>query len=286
MDIKSLRAEFLKRLLPIYEKDEVLSFFYMLSEKIIGLNRVNVAINLNKKLSQEEQISFDKAVVRLVSQEPIQYIIGESCFFGLTFLVNGDVLIPRPETEELVDWILKDQLDKSESISILDIGTGSGCIAISLAKNLPKAKVYAVDISESALSMAKKNAVRNDVDITFVHADILETQELFQYFDVIVSNPPYVRDLEKKEIKSNVLDNEPHKALFVSDKNPLVFYEKIVNLAGKKLKSNGLLYFEINQYLGIETKKMIEDHGFDSVYMRKDINGNDRMICAQVNKVL
>jgi release factor glutamine methyltransferase len=192
-------------------------------------------------------------------------------------------LIPRQETEELVDWVLKDQIPDKKPITILDIGTGSGCIAISLAKKIPEAKIYAIDISEQAIQVARENAKRNRVDVTFIKADILEIKDLFQDFDIIVSNPPYVRELEKKEMKPNVLNNEPQQALFVSDNEPLLFYKKITDLAREKLRENGSLYFEINQYLGLETKSMIESKGFKSVEVRKDLYDNERMIRACLN---
>lgn len=210
---------------------------------------------------------------------PIQYLLGKTSFYGLDFEVNENVLIPRPETEELVDWILESQKSKAESrkLKILDIGTGSGCIAVSLAKNLSDAKVFAIDVSEKALATAKKNAEINAVEITFISQNILETQDLGQKFDIIVSNPPYVRHLEKEEIKKNVLDNEPHLALFVEDNDALIFYRKIAELAQKNLSSSGQLYFEINQYLGKEMIELLETMNFKNVELRKDIYGNDRM---------
>ncbi|MBG6132079.1 release factor glutamine methyltransferase [Aquimarina sp. EL_43] len=283
MKIKDLRANFTNSLSGIYDSEEILSFFYILSEEILGLKRVDVAMCLDKTLTVNEKTNFDNAIKRLEKQEPIQYIIGETYFFGIPFIVNEHVLIPRPETEELVDWILKDQKKEKQSITILDIGTGSGCIAISLAKKIPEAKVYAIDISEKAIQVAKENARKNHVEVTFINADVLEIEDLFQDFDIIVSNPPYVRELEKKEMKSNVLDNEPEQALFVSDNEPLLFYEKITDLTKGKLRENGSLYFEINQYLGIETKSMIESKGFKSVEVRKDIYDNERMIRARLN---
>ncbi|EZH72052.1 glutamine methyltransferase [Aquimarina atlantica] len=282
MKIKDLRVSFTNSLSGIYDSEEVLSFFYMLSEEILGLKRVDIAMCLDKILTVNEKASFDTAIKRLEKQEPIQYIIGETYFYGIPFMVNEHVLIPRPETEELVDWILKDQKKGKSSITILDIGTGSGCIAISLAKKIPEAKVYAMDISEEAIQVAKENARKNQVEVTFIKANVLEIEDLFQDFDIIVSNPPYVRELEKKEMKSNVLDNEPEQALFVSDDEPLLFYEKITDLTKRKLKENGSLYFEINQYLSVETKSMIESKGFKSVEVRKDIYDNERMIRARL----
>ncbi|WP_234387169.1 peptide chain release factor N(5)-glutamine methyltransferase [Aquimarina sp. Aq78] len=283
MKIKDLRANFTNSLSRIYDSEEILSFFYILSEEILGFKRVDVAMHLDKILTIEEKANFDKARRRLEKQEPIQYIIGKTYFYGIPFMVNENVLIPRPETEELVDWIIEDQKKDKQSITILDIGTGSGCIAISLAKKIPEAKVYAMDISEQAIQVARDNAKKNQADITFIKADILEVKELFQDFDIIVSNPPYVRELEKKEMRSNVLDNEPQRALFVSDNEPLLFYKKITDLAKEKLKENGGLYFEINQYLGVETKNMIESKGFKSVEVRKDLYDNERMIRACLN---
>ncbi|RKN03348.1 peptide chain release factor N(5)-glutamine methyltransferase [Aquimarina sp. BL5] len=284
MKIKDLRKDFIDALSELYEPEEVLSFFYMLSEKILGLRRVDVAMALDTVISGDKLSDFMNARNRLENQDPIQYIIGDTEFYGLLFKVDQNVLIPRPETEELVDWIIKDYKNKEQSkkLKILDIGTGSGCIAISLAKNLPKADVYAIDVSEEALKIAKANAVYNNVEINFLKEDILRLGELDDVFDIIVSNPPYVRELEKQEMKPNVLENEPHVALFVSDQDPLIFYRTITALAEKSLADEGLLYFEINQYLGIETKNMIKKYGFQSVTLRKDLYNNDRMIRADL----
>jgi release factor glutamine methyltransferase len=214
---------------------------------------------------------------QLKKEIPIQYLLGTTHFYGLEFEVNSAVLIPRPETEELVDWIIQSSKVQSK-LKILDIGTGSGCIAIALAKNLPNAQVFALDVSEQALATAKKNAEKNQVHLSFIHQSILETEDLAQEFDIIVSNPPYVRELEKHEIKNNVLDNEPHLALFVEDNDALIFYRKIAQLAQKNLKSEGQLYFEINQYLGKETLNLLLEMGFKNCELRQDIYGNDRMI--------
>jgi release factor glutamine methyltransferase len=222
-------------------------------------------------------------LVQLKLEIPIQYLLGKTSFYGLDFEVNSAVLIPRPETEELVDWIIQSQKlkVKSQKIKILDIGTGSGCIAVSLAKNIPNAQVFAIDVSEKALATAKKNANLNDVNVTFLHQSILETEDLEQEFDIIVSNPPYVRNLEKKEIKKNVLDNEPHLALFVEDNDALIFYKKIAELAQKNLSNSGQLYFEINQYLGKEMVGLLETMSFKNIELRKDIYENDRMTRAE-----
>ena len=196
----------------------------------------------------------------------------------LEFIVDKNVLIPRPETEDLVRWILKDIKDNRSEINILDIGTGSGCIPITLKKQLPNAKVFALDISDNALKIAMQNAKLNHVQIEFIHANILEIEKLDQKFDIIVSNPPYVRELEKNEMQKNVLKHEPELALFVSDEDPLLFYKKIVEFALQNLKNNGAVYFEINQYLGKETQQLLDSTNFYDIELRQDIFGNDRML--------
>lgn len=242
------------------------------------MSRLDLALDHKRKLSASEEKKFEDALLRLLKHEPIQYIIGETEFFGLKFKVNKNVLIPRPETEELVDWILKDlKSSGKKELSILDIGTGSGCIAISLAKELPNARVSAMDISDGALQIASSNAKMNNVEIDFILQDILKTTELPEKYDLIVSNPPYVRELEKKEMQRNVLENEPEMALYVKDLEPLIFYQKITKLAETGLKQGGSLYFEINQYLGKETAEILSSSGFKS-FSGKDIFGNDRML--------
>nr|WP_315214162.1 peptide chain release factor N(5)-glutamine methyltransferase [uncultured Flavobacterium sp.] len=282
MNIKEYRTQFIQELTLIYDAGEAESFFYLILEEKKQLKRIDLALHPDLVFSEEE-IGVWNAVLEQLKQEiPIQYLLGKTSFYGLDFEVNAAVLIPRPETEELVEWILESQKSKVESqkVKILDIGTGSGCIAISLAKNLPDATVFALDVSEEALATAKKNAENNSVNVTFIHQNILETEDLLQQFDIIVSNPPYVRNLEKEEIKKNVLENEPHLALFVADNDALVFYKKIAQLAQKNLLPNGQLYFEINQYLGKEMVNLLEKMNFKTVDLRKDIYGNDRMTKA------
>ena len=222
-----------------------------------------------------------RAIRELQTAKPIQYILGETEFFSNRFFVNENVLIPRPETEELVDWVLQEYPDKSEKIKILDVGTGSGCIAISLAKALPNAVVTAIDVSEGALKVAKRNAELNSVVTYFLQQDILRIETLPDKYDIIISNPPYVRELEKKEIRHNVLEYEPHLALFVPDNNPLLFYDKIATLAQQTLNPNGSLFFEINQYLGQEMQTLLEQKLFTEITLRQDLFGNDRMIKAK-----
>ena len=253
-------------------------FFRLLGEAYMNMSRIQMSLNLERELTEAELLKFESALQRLLNHEPVQYIIGETEFYGLPMKVDKNVLIPRPETEELVEWVLQDlKTSGVDNPRILDIGTGSGCIAISLAKNIPGAAVTALDVSVGALQVAKANANLNGVSLDFDQIDILEVEKLSVSYDIIVSNPPYVRELEKHEIRPNVLENEPETALFVKDENPLLFYEKITKLAQAGLKENGSLYFEINQYLGVETELLLKKAGFETE-LRKDFLGNDRML--------
>ena len=280
MLIKDYRTYFIETLLPVYDAGEVESFFYLILENKHQLKRVDLALQPNLKFTTSEIELWNAIQEKLQKQIPVQYILGTISFYGLDFMVNENVLIPRPETEELVEWIVNENLniEKLKDLKILDIGTGSGCIAISLAKNLPNAQVFAIDVSEKALATAQKNAESNEVKVTFLEKNILETFDLEQEFDIIVSNPPYVRNLEKVEINKNVLEYEPHLALFVEDDDALIFYKKIAQLAQKNLVENGSLYFEINQYLGKEMILLLEEMQFKNIELKKDIYGNDRMI--------
>lgn len=280
MKIKEYRSRFIQELVPTYEEGEAESFFYLILEAKNQLKRIDLALEPALIFSEDEITFWNWILTQLKLEIPIQYLLGKTSFYGLEFEVNTHVLIPRPETEELVEWIIQSAKHRvqSTSLNVLDIGTGSGCIAISLAKNLSPASVYAIDVSESALATAKNNAVLNQVEVIFIHQNILEAEDLRQHFDIIVSNPPYVRNLEKQEIKKNVLDNEPHLALFVEDDDALVFYKKIASIAKKNLSEDGQLFFEINQYLGKEMVSLLENMNFKNVELRKDIYGNDRMI--------
>lgn len=282
MNAKQYKIKFIEALESIHGVDEAESFFYLILEDKFQMKRLDLALNPSFEFSAEAITIWEKLITPLKKEIPIQYLLGNTEFFGLPFLVNENVLIPRPETEELVDWIISEdkKMDRQKEIKILDIGTGSGCIAISLAKNIPNANVSAIDVSAKALEVAKKNAEVNQVSVTFLEKNILETEDLLEQFDSIVSNPPYVRNLEKQEIKKNVLDNEPHLALFVEDFDALIFYRKIAFLATKNLKSGGQLFFEINQYLGKEMIDLLTELGFQDVELRKDIYGNDRMTRA------
>ena len=280
MKIKEYRTQFINALTPLYDAVEAESFFYLILEEKNQLKRIDLALRPDLVFLEAETVVWNSILEELKKEIPIQYLLGKTSFYGLDFEVNENVLIPRPETEELVEWIIESQKPKGEiqKINILDIGTGSGCIAILLAKNILNAHVFAIDVSEKALATAKKNAENNSVNVTFFNQNILETEDLQRQFDIIVSNPPYVRNLEKEEIKKNVLDNEPHLALFVEDDDALIFYKKIAELAQKNLSENGQVYFEINQYLGKEMIDLLERMKFKNIELRKDIYGNDRMI--------
>jgi release factor glutamine methyltransferase len=303
MNIKSLKTYFFTELQTIQEDSEIESFFFILTEFLHNLKRIDVSLHPDFEVSETDLEKWKTIISELKTEKPIQYITGEAWFYGLRFEVNENTLIPRPETEELVEWIVESQkskvesqkskaqnliIQKSNNLTILDIGTGSGCIPIALKKEIPNAQVSAIDISEKALEIARKNASDNQVEVNFIHQDILTSQHLNistsqpLLFDVIVSNPPYVQNLEKQEIKRNVLDYEPHLALFVDDSDALLFYRKIAQLALKSLAPNGKLFFEINQYLGNETVELLEQLGFKNIELRKDFMGNDRMICASL----
>lgn len=280
MTLKQFKRVFQSELSPIYPANEVDSFFYILTEKFLQLKRVDVALQINEEVTIPK--AFETAINKLIAQKPIQYILGETTFYGLPFKVNQNVLIPRPETEELVDWIIKDHTNKTH-LNIIDIGSGSGCIAISLAKNFPHAKVTALDISKKALETVQNNALLNNIQLNIHLADVLKIKNLSNNFDVIVSNPPYVRDVEKTKINKNVLNYEPHLALFVTNNEPLIFYDALANLALTNLNKNGALYVEINQYLAEETVDLFYKKGFKNVILKKDIFGNNRMIKATFN---
>ena len=280
MNIKSLKTIFFTELQTIQEDSEIESFFFILTEFLHNLKRIDVSLHPDFEVSESDLEKWNTIISEFKNEKPIQYITGEAWFYGLRFEVNENTLIPRPETEELVEWIVDGLKLKGKGQRVLDIGTGSGCIPIALKKEIPSAQVSAIDVSEKALELARKNAINNDVEINFIHQNILETESLDEKYDVIVSNPPYVRNLEKQEIKKNVLDFEPHLALFVDDYDALLFYRKIAQLALKSLLPNGKLFFEINQYLAKETVELLTQLGFKNIELRKDFVGNDRMICC------
>ena len=280
MQLKSLQNFFKNGLMGYYPNEEIDAFFYRICSMHLKLKQIDISLKSEMIITNHSFEYFEMVIERLLNYEPIQYILGSTLFFGSDFIVNKEVLIPRPETEELISWVLE-KLDTDKSIKILDIGTGSGCIAISLAKQLPRADVYAMDISLGALSVAKKNAEANGVVIQFIEASILDWESQDLFFDVIVSNPPYVRKIEKKMMSPNVLNHEPHLALFVENNNPLLFYKAIVEMSKRNLTSQGLIYFEINEYLSEETKSLFSSTFFEAVQLKRDIFSKYRMLRAR-----
>ena len=276
MKIRDFKKDFVERLEKEFPREEVQSFFNILAEAFLGLSRLQLALSPEEELSKEDLQKLQQALHRLEQHEPVQYITGETEFFGLKFLVNKNVLIPRPETEELLEWILDDLKPFRRDLNILDIGTGSGCIAVTLAKQLPQARITAWDISETALDTAKKNAKLHAVNVDFQKVDVLRIQKIPERFDLIVSNPPYVRELEKQGMHRNVLDFEPEGALYVKNEDPLLFYRKISELAVGNSEEISV-YFEINQYLGQETAALLQQKNFHTS-LKKDIFGKDRML--------
>ncbi|MFL1012303.1 peptide chain release factor N(5)-glutamine methyltransferase [Flavisericum labens] len=280
MKLKAIQNKFHEELDSLYPIEEVDSFFGMLAETYYGVKRIQLATNPN--LAFEDDRKIFNALNELKQEKPIQYILGETEFYGMPFQVNEGVLIPRPETEELVEWVLK-KVDVNSEMNILDMGTGSGCIAIALAKHLPKSNIHALDISTKALKVARENAKTNRVDVSFYEANILALGNTInnKNFDIIVSNPPYVREKEKQHMKPNVVDNEPHLALFVKDEDPLLFYKAITDFANINLKKNGLLFFEINEYLGKAMIDLLTHKSFKNIELKQDIFKKDRMIKAE-----
>jgi release factor glutamine methyltransferase len=255
-------------------------------ESVCNIDKSSALRHKDKQLFLDEQLRVQEIIEELKQYRPIQYIMGETEFYGLKIIVNENVLIPRPETEELVEWIIKREKPQQGYI-LLDIGTGSGCIAVALAKHLSGAEIYALDISEKALEVARRNAESNQADVCFFQYDILKDEPLVHpysstTFDCIVSNPPYITIKEKAAMDRNVLDYEPSQALFIPDDSPLIFYERIADFARTRLKASGSLYLETNSLYGQSVAKMLADYKFGSVELLKDISGNDRIIIAKL----
>lgn len=263
------------------EAPEATQQTYWLLEALHKKTRTDVIVDAPVALRTEDEKALEEVLQRLERHEPIQYVLGEAPFYGYVFSVNPSVLIPRPETEELVELICRRHAQE-KGLQLLDIGTGSGCIAISLALCLPEAGVSALDVSAEALAVARKNAERLQADVQFFRTNILEEYpEELPLLDVVVSNPPYVREMEKSLMKPNVMNWEPHTALFVKDADPLLFYRRIAELASEHLKEKGWLYFEINEAYGQQVAEMLGEFGFREVLVLQDLQGKDRMVQAQ-----
>ena len=291
-------AKLRQSLTPLYDSREVKAIISLLMEEVCGISRIEMVMNPDRILDETTSAKLSQIATRLAAGEPVQQVLGYEYFLGRKFEVNSDVLIPRPETAELVNWIVEDyglrkkdegsSLIANHSSLILDIGSGSGCISISLAALINNSRVFGIDLSTGALITSRRNAQNLNIsNVEFLQMDILASQnESFPHpdvdnFDIIVSNPPYIRQQEKAEMSANVLEHEPHMALFVPDQDPLLFYRAIANFGQRNLRPDGLLYFEINAALGPETCALLETMGYRNITLRKDINGRDRMIRAQ-----
>ncbi|MCZ4243740.1 peptide chain release factor N(5)-glutamine methyltransferase [Pedobacter punctiformis] len=280
MKIGELTQKYISDLSNLYDTEEARVMFNLAAEYVLQLSPTKLRMQSGVSLLLNDYQQLLLILEDLKSGKPIQHLTGEAHFYGSVFKVNENVLIPRPETEELVDWIInKVGQIKTSDFQILDIGTGSGCIPITLKKYLPDSKVSTLDVSAKAIAVAKENAEQMKQEVNFIEADILTYRD-DQKYDVVVSNPPYIRLLEQKDMHKNVLIFEPHLALFVSDEDPLIFYKAIADFAFDSLKENGLLFFEINEYLGRETLEMLKSKGFNTIELRKDMQGKDRMIMA------
>jgi release factor glutamine methyltransferase len=269
----SIKKYFKDKLLVDFEQSEIDTFFIWCVEDFLGLSKIEINLNKYQRLSESEILKFHFAINQIKEHEPIQYILGNTWFYNLQFEVNSDVLIPRPETEELVDWILKSETEGK----LMDIGTGSGCIAISLAHHNKKLTVFACDISEGALHVAKKNALKNNVEIRFSWIDILE-DDLPDNYDVIVSNPPYIPFFDKKLMAQNVLDFEPELALFVDNDTPIIFYESIAKKGLSNLNQNGKIYFEVHEEYATKVSDNLKKLGYSNIEIKQDMQGKNRMI--------
>lgn len=280
----------------IYDMDELTSVKYLVLSEITSLSKAQLRAFADRALSVDQLQKLGEIIVELQTGKPVQYVLGHTEFYGLPFNVNPSALIPRPETEELVEWILESQesrvknqeprVKNQDDLRILDIGTGSGCIPIALKKHLPGARVSALDISAEALKTARQNAELNNVEIEFIEDDILNLSNpspLTAHYSLIVSNPPYVTEQEKGEMHGNVLDHEPHTALFVPDNDPLIFYNAIADFALAHLKKDGLLFFEINENFGKQTVELLVNKSFKNIELRKDMRGKNRIIKATRN---
>lgn len=282
MNIHDINNRLQNELAGLYDEREAASIADWVMEKITGWKKVDRVVNKQVALSSGQKEQLAKYTSELLQYRPVQYVLEEAWFMGLRLLVNEDVLIPRPETEELAEWILTDNAPGAVPKRILDIGTGSGCIPIALKKNRPEADVYACDVSREALALAATNARLNNADILFMHCDVLDdlSATSLPYADLIVSNPPYIPVSNQSSMQRNVLDFEPSLALFVSNDDPLLFYKKIADIAAKRLNKGGGVYLEIHEEAGGSVTGLLKEKGFNTIELRKDMQGKDRMIKA------
>jgi len=282
MTLKSIHDQYREQLRDIYPEQEIDSIHSLVIERILGLSRADRVLRASESIEREKELELLDILERLKLEEPIQYILGKTEFYGLELTLNPHVLIPRPETEELVRWILDSTENKAPRI--LDLGTGSGCIPLALKNELPKAAVFGVDKSIEALDLARHNSKMLHLDVEFRRFDILkDSLPESEFFDILVSNPPYVRFSERVYMKANVLKYEPEMALFVTDADPLIFYRRIIEIGSTHLSDKGLLFFEINEEYGQEILELLRDKGYAEIELRRDLNGRERMIKARKN---
>jgi len=298
MTLAEAEKTFITQLKSLYDEEEAKGLAFYVIHHICGMSKSHFLLNKEEQIAEITEASLIMIMDELKTGKPVQYILGETEFYGLPFKVNPSVLIPRPETEELIEWVIKEVRSrksevgsqksevgspKSEVRSILDIGTGSGCIAIALKKHLPGVKVYGMDISPDALETARQNALLNSTEIQLLQADILkDTNPIFRSkYSIIISNPPYITIAEKEQMHIHVIEHEPHSALFVPDNKPLIFYEHIIDFAGTHLFADGLLFFEIHENFGKQVISLLDQKGFSDIELRKDLQGKDRMVKAK-----
>jgi release factor glutamine methyltransferase len=288
MEVKSnrigdVRNHYRQKLANIYPDKEAETMLFILIAEYTGLTRAEILMKPEELITESQLLKIHFGVKALQNHKPIQYVIGKTDFFGLTFVLTPDVLIPRPETEELVDWIIRDQASHKVT-SVLDIGSGSGCIAIVLKKHFPNAAVEAVEFSQGAVAVSRKNDEMNNTGVAIKQMDFLDQKQWDNLgkYDLVVSNPPYIRQSEKKEMKLNVLNYEPDRALFVTDNDPLVFYRHIAHFCKIHLQPGGSVYCEVNQYLANETVKLFEELLTRDVELKRDVFGNNRFIKANL----
>lgn len=263
----------------IYDEREARTITQLVLEEVLELNPLKISMDRYRLLTTDQQDRLAQILKRLLTYEPVNYILGEADFFGLKFKVDGNVLIPRPETEELVELVLQENKDR-QALRIIDLGTGSGCIPISLAYNLPTTIVEGIDVSEGALGVAQRNNELNKTQVQFSRFDILKEELPTSTYDIIVSNPPYITPAEGPEMLPNVMKFEPHLALFSYDEDGLIFYRRIAQLALKALKPSGRLYFEINAANGEAVVTLLKQAGFEQIELKKDLSGRDRIVRA------
>lgn len=285
MNIQSAFTYITQAIAPLYEAREAANIAHLVMEHITGLNKLDRIVYKDRALELTQQTQLEQAVEALLKQQPVQYVTGTAWFYGMELMVNPQVLIPRPETEELVEWIVNDvRMGENTDLRMLDIGTGSGCIPLALKKELPAAHVWGIDVSTGALETAKANATRQELDVRFEAVNVLdeEATAVLPVFDIIVSNPPYIKQSEHTVMQQQVLAYEPSLALFVPDEDALLFYRVIAELAKRKLAPGGKLYFEINEALGNEVVELLKALGFRNVMLKQDIFGKDRMVKAEL----